>query len=129
MDNFFKIKYSTDDLLKRIQTPLKLFKNKKQVSKKFNCSDVFPTDPVPNELKNAQITILCNHYLNALKYYKVLELISEDPKRLMGRYQDQILNLCNVNRELSFIKIYDELISHGLHNNFLSSNIFLIFNL
>ena len=49
MDNFFKIKYSTDDLLKRIQTPLKLFKNKKQVSKKFNCSDVFPTDPVPKE--------------------------------------------------------------------------------
>ena len=92
MDNFFKIKYSTDDLLKRIQTPLKLFKNKKQVSKKFNFDDVFPTDIIPKDYKNNQLTILCNHYLNALKYYKVLELISEDTEKLKGRYRDQILN-------------------------------------
>mgnify|MGYP003133868255 CR=1 FL=1 len=128
MDNFFKIKYSTDDLLKRIQTPLKLFKNKKQVSKKFNCSDVFPTDPVPNELKNNQITILCNHYLNALKYYKVLELISEDTEKLKGRYRDQILNLCTINKEISFFKIYEELISHGLNNNFLRFNTLKFYN-
>ena len=126
MDNFFKIKYSTDDLLKRIQTPLKLFKNKKQVSKKFNPQDVFPTDPIPFD--NNQITILCNNYLNALKYYKVLELISEDPKKLMGRYHDQILNLCNVNKELSFIKIYDDLINHGLNNNFLRFNTVKFYN-
>ena len=128
MDNFYKLKYSTNDLLKRIQTPLKLFKNKRQISKKFNCSDVFPTDPVPEELKNNQITILCNHYLNALKYYKVLELISEKPEKLRGRYQDQILNLCNVNRELSFIKIYDELIDHGINNNFLRFNTVKFYN-
>ena len=54
MDKFFTVKYSTDDLLKRIQTPLKLFKNKKQVSKKFNVSDVFPTDPVPKEFLSPQ---------------------------------------------------------------------------
>lgn len=102
MDKFFTVKYSTDDLLKRIQTPLKLFKNKKQVSKKFDFSDVFPTDPTIEDYKNQKMTVLCNHYLNALKYYKILELISEDTSSLSGRYHDHILNLCNIKKELSF---------------------------
>ena len=69
MDKFFTVKYSTDDLLKRIQTPLKLFKNKKQVSKKFDFSDVFPTNKIIDEYTDQKITVLCNHYLNALKYH------------------------------------------------------------
>ena len=127
MDKFFTVKYSTDDLLKRIQTPLKLFKNKKQVSKKFDFSDVFPTDPTIEDYKNQKMTVLCNHYLNALKYYKILELISEDTSSLSGRYHDHILNLCNIKKELSFFKIYDELIGRN-HNIFLRFNTIKFYN-
>jgi len=127
MDRFFSVKYSTDYLLKNIQTPLKLFKNKKQVSKKFDFSDVFPTDPTIEDYKNQKMTVLCNHYLNALKYYKILELISEDTSTTSGRYNDHILNLCNIKKELSFFKIYDELIGRN-HNIFLRFNTVKFYN-
>ena len=127
MDRFFSVKYSTDYLLKNIQTPLKLFKNKKQVSKKFDFSDVFPTNKIIDEYTDQKITVLCNHYLNALKYYKILELISEDTSNLSGRYYDHILNLCNVKKELSFFKIYDELIGRN-HNTFLRFNTVKFYN-
>ena len=106
-------KYSTDELLKHILTPLKLFKNKRQVSKTFKFSDVFPTDHAIDQDK--KIVVLVEHYLNALRFYKLLETLKNNNISLEF-YRDDILELVEIEKKknyISFYKIYNHLISQG----------------
>ena len=106
-------KYSTDELLKHILTPLKLFKNKRQVSKTFKFSDVFPTDHAIDQDK--KIVVLVEHYLNALRFYKILETLKNNNISLEF-YRDDILELVEIEKKknyISFYKIYNHLISQG----------------
>ena len=106
MDNI-NFKYSSDELLKLILTPLKKFKNKKQVSKKFIFSDVFPTDTSADFNNDEEITILCEHYLNALKFYKIIETIKKNKIHLNSFYQD-VYSLIETEKKknyISFIKL------------------------
>ena len=115
---------TTSELEKLILSPLRLFKNKKQLSKKFKFEDVFPSDIKPKDFnENAgQIAIdnLLNpiieihHYLNALKIYKTYELMIDKDLPI----QQNEFNLFSIKQKrthknlLSFKKIYYHIILH-----------------
>ena len=96
-------KYSTDELLKHILTPLKLFKNKRQVSKTFKFSDVFPTDHAIDQDK--EIVVLVDHYLNALRFYKILETLKNNNISLEF-YRDDVLELVEIEKKKNYISFY-----------------------
>ena len=105
MDNI-NFKYSSDELLKLILTPLKKFKNKKQVSKKFLFSDVFPTDTSTSYKNDEEITILCEHYLNALKFYKIIETIKNSNHDLMT-YLNDVNSMVETEKKKNYISFYN----------------------
>ena len=114
MDNF-NFKYTSDELLKAILTPLKKFKNKKQVSKKFLFSDVFPTDTSTSYKNDENITVLCEHYLNALRYYKFLETLKNSNVEIL-HYSSDVLDVSireKSKNNISFWKIYECFVLHG----------------
>lgn len=112
--------HTTEQLLKHILTPLKNFKNRRQVAKKFIRSDVFPTDHFKNP--DEKITVLCEHYLNALKIYKLLETTTKNNIKF-SHYSDynilEITDLKNKKNIISFYRIYDYLISDTRRIGFL----------
>ena len=114
---------TTSELEKLILSPLRLFKNKKQLSKKFKFEDVFPSDIKPkdfNENTSQMSDILLNpiieihHYLNALKIYKTYELmIDKDlPIQQNEFHFFSIKQKRTLKFKLSFKKIYYHILAN-----------------
>ena len=135
-------KYNSEELARYIFSPLRLMKNKKQLSKKFKFIDVFPTDDIKtfhhhflkvNELQyyeeKKEIIIILNHYLNALKIYNFCEeYIEKNIDKPINMLKHSLLETCFTKNKkdiykLSFFKIYRYVITNQLTSLFTQSDI------
>ena len=99
MKKEYNNKYSVDFLFKEILPVLRQFKNRRQLSKKFDFINAFPTSEIQN--LDDELIIELPTYLNALKIYALFYKYFNGGEIII----DRVSNMLNLNSATLYLLI------------------------